>query len=85
LSIRKLRPEEGCDAYVGRIARGIGASPAGIVCVRCRLGFWPYGCWYARLLLPSFDGLLALFFSLDPCDRRFVAFVMNVFRRKPVR
>jgi hypothetical protein len=87
LRIRKVRPEDGYDAYVGRIARGVGVSAAGILFVRCQLDLWAYGRRPARPLLPSFEDLPALPFPLgrDPSDQRFVASFLDVFRRRPAR
>jgi hypothetical protein len=87
LRIRRFRPEDWYDAYVGRIARGVGVSAARILFVRCQLGLWAYGRRYPRPLLPSFEDLPALPFPLgrDPSDRQFVASFLDVFRRRPAR
>ena len=54
----RFRPEEGYDAYVGRVARGFGVSSAGqgVGRVRRRLGYLPYGRRYVK---PVVAGLAA--------------------------
>jgi hypothetical protein len=84
LSIRRLRPEDGYGASVGRIARGVDVGPGRILLVRCRLGLWPYGRRYARPLLPNFEGL-PFSLGLGLSDRRFLASFLDVLRRRPVR
>jgi O-antigen/teichoic acid export membrane protein len=93
LSLRKLRPEEDYDAYVNRVAQGVGVSSGGQGVGRF-LGYathaalaWMHGpalLVFAPLALAAFFVLLVSF-GLGPSDRRFLASFRDVLRRKAAR